>query len=103
MSGAIRWPVPRVVCVSVNGLDLWFNSNDHLPPHFHAERLGCWEIKVHFMRAASEMVEIVYTAYARRPSKSELKELLKQSERSRVALLKEFEAKVNVKGPGAKR
>lgn len=95
--------MPRVVCVSVNGIELWFNSNDHLPPHFHGERLGDWEIKVHFMRARSEMVEVVYTTRPRHPTKRELKELLLQSEKLRVALLKEFEDKVNVKAPGAKR
>jgi hypothetical protein len=95
--------VPRVVCLSVKGTELWFNSNDHLLPHFQSERLGDWEIKVHFMRARSEMVEVVYTTRPRHPTKRELKELLLQSEKLRVALLKEFEDKVNVKGPGARR
>ena len=103
MSGQLSWLVPRVLCVSVNGIELWFNSNDHLPPHFHAERLGDWEVKVHFMRDRSEMVEVVYTARPRHPSKRELRTLLEQSETHRVALLEEFEAKVNIKGPGAER
>lgn len=89
--------------MSVTGIELWFNSNDHLPPHFHAERLGDWQIKVHFMRVQSEMVEVVYTARPRHPTKGELKELLLQAETHRVALLKEFDRKVNVKGPGSKR
>ena len=25
----------RVDAVSIAGLELWFNSSDHLPPHFH--------------------------------------------------------------------
>ena len=87
----------------MTGLALWFNSNDHLPPHFHAERLGDWEIKVHFMRVRSEMVELVYTARPRHPTKRELRDLLLQSERHRVDLLKEFEDKVNVKSPGSRR
>jgi hypothetical protein len=48
------------------------------------------------------MVEVVYTARPRHPSKRELRALLEQSETHRVALLEEFEAKVNVKGRGAK-
>ncbi len=28
----------RVDAFSVAGLELWFNSSDHLPPHFHARR-----------------------------------------------------------------
>jgi len=82
---------------------LWFNSNDHLPPHFHAERAGDWQVKVYFMRTKAEMVEVVYATRAKHPTQRELRDLLVQSETHRVALLKEFEAKVNVKGPGAKR
>ncbi|MCC7382540.1 MAG: DUF4160 domain-containing protein [Deltaproteobacteria bacterium] len=40
-------------------LDLWFNSNDHLPPHFHAEGDG-WEVKVFFRRQGDEMFELVW-------------------------------------------
>ena len=95
--------MPRVLCICVNGLELWFNSNDHLPPHFHAEKLGEWEVKVHFMRDRSEMIEVVYTCHPRHPTKRGLKALLQQSETHRVALLLEFEAKVNVRSPGSQR
>ncbi|MEY4582270.1 MAG: hypothetical protein RL701_6973 [Pseudomonadota bacterium] len=95
--------MPRVVCVSVNGIELWFNSNDHLPPHFHAELSGDWHVKVHFMRDRSEMIEVVYTSRPRQPRGRDLKELLQQAEAHRVPLLREFEAKVSVKVPGAKR
>ena len=30
----------KVDCISLTGLVLWFNSNDHRPPHFHAEHQG---------------------------------------------------------------
>lgn len=103
MSGGLSSQVPRVSRVSVSGLELWFNSNDRLPPHFHAERAGDWEVKVHFMRDRSEMIEVVYTCRSGHPTKKELKALLERSERHRVSLLEEFEAKVNVKGPGTKR
>ena len=39
----------RVDAVALEGLDLWFNSSDHLPPHFHAKRRGEWEIRVYFL------------------------------------------------------
>jgi hypothetical protein len=38
--------VPRLDAFSVAGLELFFNSLDHLPPHFHARRPGEWEIRV---------------------------------------------------------
>jgi hypothetical protein len=92
-------PVPRVACFTVAGLDLWFNSDDHLPPHFHAEKPGDWEVKVHFMRERSSMWEVVYNR-PRHPTKGELKNLLKQAEAHRADLLREWETKVNVKTPG---
>jgi hypothetical protein len=67
-----------------------------LPPHFHAERADEWEVRVRFLRKRSEMKEIVYG----RPRQSELKKLLEQAEAHREELLREWEAKVNVKTPG---
>jgi len=95
--------VPRLACFSVVGLELWFNSDDHLPPHFHAEKAGEWQVRVHFMRDREEMIALVYTRSPRHPTKGELKVLLREAERNRVALLKEWEAKVNVKSPGSTR
>jgi hypothetical protein len=95
--------VPRVSCFWLAGLELWFNSDDHLPPHFHAEKCGDWQVKVHFMRARSEMVEVVYTRRPRHPTKGELRALLKQAEAHRLALFEEWEANVNVKSPGPSR
>jgi hypothetical protein len=39
----------KVGCFEIAGLDLWFNSSDHDPPHFHAEKPGEWGIKVYFL------------------------------------------------------
>lgn len=41
--------MPRLEAFSIPGLDLFFNSLDHLPPHFHARRPGEWEIRVYFL------------------------------------------------------
>jgi len=95
--------VPRVTTFSVAGLELWFNSNDHLPPHFHAEKPGQWSVRVRFLRDSEQMIEILYSFMPRRPSKSDLKALIKLTERHRAALLEEWEAKVNVTNPGAER
>ena len=39
----------RVESVATEGLELWFNSSDHLPQHFHLKRRGEWEIRVYFL------------------------------------------------------
>ncbi len=40
--------MPKVKCFSIPGIECFFYSNDHRPPHFHAKRLGKWEYKVNF-------------------------------------------------------
>jgi hypothetical protein len=42
---------------SAPGLKLWFYSNDHEPPHFHAKHTGQWEVKVYFLEDADRMFE----------------------------------------------
>lgn len=44
--------MPKVVAFSLSGIELWFWSNDHAPPHFHACRVDEWEIVVRFMLCA---------------------------------------------------
>jgi hypothetical protein len=73
-----------------------------LPPHFHAEKPGHWQVKVHFMRACSAMCEVVY-ASARPPTRAALKKLTEPAEAHQWELLQEWEMKVNVKAPGPER
>src|ERR1017187_7070431 len=41
--------VGRVEAFALDGLELWFNSSDHLPEHVHVKRRGQWEIRVYFL------------------------------------------------------
>lgn len=45
----------------MQGVALWFWSDDHEPPHFNAKQNGEWEVKVKFMRRRTKMLEIVWT------------------------------------------
>ncbi len=47
-----------VAAFEIDGITLWFWSDDHEPPQFHAKRNGEWEVKVHFMRAPNEMIKV---------------------------------------------
>lgn len=80
------------------GLVPRFYSNDHMPPHFHAEKLGRREVRVRFRRDPSEMIEIITK---KKPRASELKELKRLAELHRIALLAKWEAKVSVTELGA--
>jgi hypothetical protein len=39
----------KVDSFAIPGLECWFWSNDHDPPHFHVKRAGEWELKVNFL------------------------------------------------------
>lgn len=86
----------KVDALRVPSLDLWFNSADHRPPHFHAEKADHWEVRVYFLRAVAHMVEAKWG----RPRKSELKELLALAEEHRALLLEEWGRKVVVADNG---
>ncbi len=45
----------------IGGLKMWFWSNDHEPPHFHAKRRGEWEVRVSFMLDPDEMIEVEWS------------------------------------------
>jgi hypothetical protein len=89
--------VPTVRCASVTGLETWFNSRDHLPPHFHAERVGQWEVRVMFMRQPPEFEP----CWGCQPSGRDQKRLRSVAERHRLELLSEWEQAVCIRGPGA--
>jgi hypothetical protein len=71
------------------GLYLWFWSNDHEPPHFHAKRRGEWEVKVLFLLDVTEMIEIVWCD--KPPSSKALKELTELAQRHRAELLQQWQ------------
>ena len=73
----------------IPGLTIWFWSNDHEPPHFHAKRRGEWEVKVSFLLDASEMIEVVWCETE--TSTRSLKEMTALAEKHRVALLEQWE------------
>jgi hypothetical protein len=95
--------VGKVAAVAIAGLELWFNSDDHLPPHLHAEKSGEWEVRVYFLRDRAEMFDTKWTTRPGRPSRGELRDLAALVEGSRAALLAEWEQKVNVQMPGGER
>ena len=95
--------VGKVTSFAVAGLDLWFNSDDHLPPHLHAEKAGEWEVRVYFLRGRADMFETKWTTRVGKPSGGDVRELRQLVEDNRANLLAEWEQKVNVKAPGGER
>lgn len=52
--------VGKVDAFTIDGLEIWFNSSDHLPEHIHVKRRGAWEIRVYFLLCADGRLEFDY-------------------------------------------
>ena len=78
---------------SLAGLQLWFNSSDHQPPHFHAKRRGEWEIRVFFLLSGAG--DLSYEIkWGSDPSRSDRDAILDEVLAHRAELFEEWEAKV---------
>jgi hypothetical protein len=88
MANVRAFKIPGVVC--------WFWPNDH-DHHFHAEKSGEWEIKVNFLEAKENMVEVIWVKKKHIPSKY-LKLICDFAEKYQEQLLIEWEQAVNHDG-----
>jgi hypothetical protein len=90
----------KVQAFKIDGLDLFFYSHDHKPPHFNAAiKSGEWEIRIDILLSSKEN-GLIYTAkYPRNPeiSSKDKKQLLKLVLENRSKLLDEWEQKVCIK------
>ena len=86
----------KVTVMAIPGLDLWFNSSDHLPPHFHARKPGKWEIRVFIMNSHEDHLDydLKWPRSGSGPRGSERARILEATLSHRLELLKEWEAKV---------
>lgn len=89
----------RVSSFKIDGLDLFFNSNDHLPPHFHARKPGEWEIRVFFLLCSKKKGLVFNPKWPPDPdiSSKEKSKILQRVLEHRVSLLTEWENKVSVR------
>jgi hypothetical protein len=85
--------MPRVDAFSIAGMDLWFWSHDHEPPHFHASRVDQWEIVVRFMLCTDDLLDFE-VKWGSKPSGKDRKALLREVLAHRAQLLEEWETKV---------
>lgn len=88
--------MPRVEAFTIDGLDLWFNSADHAPAHFHARKPGQWEIRVNILATTPETLAFSFEWPRRGASVSaRIQKLLRDATIGyRLALLAEWDEKV---------
>ena len=84
----------RVEAFVLEGLKLWINSSDHLPPHFHASRRGQWEIRVFFLECTDTNLVFNVKWGRQGPSATDRSAILGPVLEHRVKLLQEWEQKV---------
>jgi hypothetical protein len=85
----------KVDCFQVPGVELYFNSSDHMPPHFHAHRTDEWEIRVYFLTSTESWLNYdVKWPQGGKPPAPVLKDLLSNVLTHREDLLREWERKV---------
>jgi len=86
----------KVESITIEGLDLWFNSSDHLPPHLHASKTGHWEIRVFILECNQRLLShtVKWSRFGKKPGSQELNEVLKAVLEHRDELLREWERKV---------
>jgi hypothetical protein len=86
----------RVTAITIAGLDLWFNSSDHLPPHFHARKPGKWEIRVFILECVEGRLAytVKWPRHGARLSGRDRRKLLAETLAHRAELLAEWEQKV---------
>lgn len=80
----------KVKAFSVGGVEMWFCSGDHEPPHFHARRPGEWEAKVFIEEHVTSMIQVVKPGDAH-ISRSDRRALVSGVEKHRFDLLQEWE------------
>lgn len=82
----------------IAGLDLRFNSSDHLPPHFHARKPGAWEARIFFLACVERQLEyeMKWPTTGITPTRKERDALLRGALDHRADLLREWEHKVVV-------
>ena len=86
----------KLECFQLADLELWFNSSDHEPPHFHARKPDKWEIRVFFgaCKRRDLVFNVKFPPARSGPSSKERRELLRLVLQHRDALYAEWETKV---------
>jgi hypothetical protein len=85
--------VGRVDAFTIDGLDLWFHSSDHLPEHLHVKRRGAWEIRVYFLLCTDQGL-VFDCKWGKGPAGTIQRRILEAVLKHRAALLVEWEQKV---------
>ena len=86
--------MPKVKAFVIAGIDCYFHTNDHDPPHFHAKKRDAWELRVWFLRGEGKQIE--YDWHRRQASTKDLRRLARLIKKHRLALLQEWQQALGI-------
>ena len=86
--------MPKVDAFQMDGLEVRFFSNDHMPPHLHVSRSGEWHIKVYILETTNRDLSHDIVFVRRSISGSVKRDLARLVALHRESLLREWEDKV---------
>ncbi|MEM9275251.1 MAG: DUF4160 domain-containing protein [Cyanobacteria bacterium P01_F01_bin.143] len=85
---------------NLDGLEAFFRSSDHRPPHFHIKKAGEWEIRVYIVTTTKSNLDYSFK-FPKNNSKSinskEQKKIINFVINNRGSLLLDWETQVCVK------
>ncbi len=89
---------------AISGLEIFFHTLDHCPPHVHVLKSGEWEIRIDLDRTSKANGLIYNVKFPKRLPKGyspltskERKELLEHVIKHKAALLKQWQEKVCIR------
>ncbi len=83
----------RVEAFAVEGLEAWFNSRNHPPPHVHVRRPDEWEIRVHILETTGRSLSYS-RKWGRVPDGRDIRVLRGLVATHRTRLMDEWDRKV---------
>ena len=90
----------RIGEFNIEGLQAFFRSSDHRPPHFHVKKAGKWEIRVYILTSSKNGLDYSFKFPKNKSallSSQEEKEILGFVIDNREKLLLDWQTKVIVK------
>ena len=81
----------RVDCFRAPGIQMWMNSGDHEPPHFHPRKAGHWSARVFFLDSRARMIQDLRPPGARMKGTTR-RAIIAGVEAHRADLLRQWEA-----------
>lgn len=73
----------------------WFNSLDHGPPHFHAEKTDAWGVKVYFLDCGDDLIYEHWWRKKHGPTPAQCQRIRTQVVNNREQLYLDWQTKVS--------